>query len=462
MRKRSPWQPRLADGTANAAERLMQAMSEDIFEGRLTSGDRLPAHRDLAWKLGIGVGTVTKAYAMLGRQGLTRSVKGRGTFVATRAARSGPRIDLSINTPPAMIGERLLARTLTTIAHKIDAAHLNLYAPLAGHEEHRRLLARWLETFSLAVDPRQVIPTAGAQQAISLAFDLACGPDGVILTERLTYPGAIALARHRGCRLRGIELDEEGMMPDALAAALDEEASVPYRAVYVTPTLHNPTTATMGRARRQAIVEICRRRSAVIIEDGVYAMDVDPGLLPLAALSPEHVVHVASLSKTLSPGLRIGVLTLPPGMEERAEAFLRALPIGPSPLSMSVMEDWLVNGVVASVRQAISIETRRRTALAASLLGQETCHVHPAALHAWLPMSRSKAEQFALTASALGVMVTAPDSIVVDPDDQATGIRLCLGGPSPDDLKRALVVLADLIVSSESISSLSAVRTPQR
>ncbi|ERM03659.1 hypothetical protein Q644_00630 [Brucella intermedia 229E] len=84
-------------------------------------------------------------------------------------------------------GERLLARTLTTIAHKIDAAHLNLYAPLAGHEEHRRLLARWLETFSLAVDPRQVIPTAGAQQAISLAFDLACGPDGVILTERLTY-----------------------------------------------------------------------------------------------------------------------------------------------------------------------------------------------------------------------------------------------------------------------------------
>lgn len=462
MRKRSPWQPRLADGTATAAERLMQAMSEDIFEGRLTSGDRLPAHRDLAWKLGIGVGTVTKAYAMLGRQGLTRSVKGRGTFVATRAARSGPRIDLSINTPPAMIGERLLARTLTTIAHKIDAAHLNLYAPLAGHDEHRRLLASWLETFSLAVDPRQIIPTAGALQAISLAFDLACGASGVILTERLTYPGAIALARHRGFRLRGIEVDEEGMTPEALDAALGEEASASSRAVYVTPTLHNPTTATMGRARREAILDICKRRSALVIEDGVYGLDTDHERIPLAATSPENVIYIASLSKTLGPGLRIGALTLPPGMQDKAEALLRALPIGPSPLSMSVMDDWLVNGVVASVRQAIGIETRRRTALAASLLGQETCHVHPAALHAWLPMSRSKAEQFALTASALGVMVTAPDSIVVDPDDQATGIRLCLGGPSPDDLKRALVVLADLIVSSESIPSLSAVRTPQR
>jgi DNA-binding transcriptional MocR family regulator len=437
----------LANGTANAAERLKQAMSEDIFEGRLTSGDRLPAHRDLAWKLGIGVGTVTKAYATLGRQGLTRSVKGRGTFVATRAARSGPRIDLSINTPPPMIGERLLARTLTTIAHKIDAAHLNLYAPLTGHHEHRRLLTSWLETFSVAVDPRQLIPTAGALQAISLAFDLACGPNGVILTERLTYPGAIALARHRGFRLRGVEIDEEGMMPEALDAALDEEAPASSRAVYVTPTLHNPTTATMGRTRREAILDICKRRSALIIEDGVYGLESDTERLPLAAMSPENVFYIASLSKTLSPGLRIGALTLPLGMQDKAEPLLTALPIGPSPLSMSVMENWLANGVVASIRQAINDEARRRSNLAMSVLGRERGRFHPAAFHSWLPMPRSRAEQFALTASAMGVALTAPSSVVVDPEDEAIGVRLCLGGCSPDELKRALVVIGDILLS---------------
>lgn len=437
----------------------MRAMSEDIIEGRLNSGDRLPAHRDLAWRLGIGIGTVTKAYAMLERQGLTRSVRGRGTFVAVGMARSGPLIDLSINTPPAMIGDRLLARTLTTIARKIDADHLNLYAPLAGHEEHRLLLARWLETFSLTVDPRQIIPTAGAQQAISLAFDLACGRDGVILTERLTYPGAIALARHKGYRLRGIELDKEGMTPDALEAALDEEASTPRRAVYVTPTLHNPTTATMGSARRQAIVEICRRQNVVIIEDGVYAMDGDAEHPALVTLSPEHVIHVSSLSKTLSPGLRVGVLTLPSGLEERAASALTALPLAPSPLSMSVIEDWLVNGVVASVRQAISVEARRRSALAVSLLGEDAGRFHPAAFHAWLPMPRSKAEQFAATATALGVAVTAPDSVTVDPRDDDIGIRLCLGGPSQEDLKKALIALADLVGSAPPISPLSSGRT---
>jgi len=450
LRERSPWQPRLADGLDSPAERLVRALGADILEGRLGSGDRLPAHRDLAWRLGIGVGTVTRAYAMLERQGLTRSVKGRGTFVAVKTAHAGPRIDLSINTPPGMVGDRLLARTLTSIARKIDASLLNLYAPSSGHDEHKRLLARWLETLSLDVDPRRVVPTAGAQQAIALAFDLACGRDGVILTERLTYPGAIALARQKGYRMRAVEIDGQGMVPDALEAALAEERSACRKVVYVTPTLHNPTTATMGRSRRQVIVKICRQNDIVIIEDGVYAMGSDAEHPALAALAPKHVIHVSSLSKTLSPGLRVGILTFPSGMEERVTAALAALPIAPSPLSMSVVEDWLVNGVVASIRQAVVAEAENRSRLAVSLFGEEACRVHPDAFHAWLPMSRSRAEQFAAAASVLGVAVTPPVSVIVDPDDDRTGIRLCLGGPSPADLRKALVILSGLMGSFEA------------
>lgn len=444
MREQSPWQPRLAEGASNPAERLMQAMSEDILAGHLKGGDRLPAHRDLAWKLGIGIGTVTKAYAMLDRQGLTRSMTGRGTFVATVESRSGPIIDLSVNTPPAMLSDRLLSSTLVKVARKVDAAYFNLYAPIAGHEEHRRLLARWLETLSLTVEPKRLIPTGGAQQAIALAFDLACARDGIIVTERLTYPGAIALARHKGYRLRGVELDDQGMVPDALASVLDEEASIANKVVYVTPTLHNPTTATMDFARRQAIVQICGERDVAIIEDGVYAMDVDPARPALATIAPDRVFHVSSLSKTLSPGLRIGVLTLPTGMEVAAEQALKALPLAPSPLSLAVMEDWLVSGVVASIREAIGIQAQRRSALGASFLGAEAGRFHPAAFHAWLPMRRSDAERFAAAAAALGVAVTAPDSVAVDPADNATGIRLCLGGASLDGLKKALAALAGL------------------
>ena len=89
MRLQSPWEPRLSGGTASACDRLVAALSEDIIAGRLEVGARLPAHRDLAWRLSIGLGTVTKAYGILERRGLVRSVNGRGTFVAVTEARNG-------------------------------------------------------------------------------------------------------------------------------------------------------------------------------------------------------------------------------------------------------------------------------------------------------------------------------------------------------------------------------------
>ncbi len=190
MRLQSPWQPRLANVEATTVERLVLALADDIIEGKLQGGDRLPAHRPLAWQLAIGLGTVTKAYAILERRGLVRSVKGRGMFVAIRRAREEREIDLSSNAPPAMLTDRLLARTLAGIARKMDADHLNLYSPPTGHLEHRRLLARWLENAGVTIEPSHLALTSNARQAISLAFDLACGPRGTILTERLTYPGA--------------------------------------------------------------------------------------------------------------------------------------------------------------------------------------------------------------------------------------------------------------------------------
>ncbi|WP_340321244.1 PLP-dependent aminotransferase family protein [Chelatococcus albus] len=249
MRIASPWHPRLADIAAPPSERLVAALADDIIEGRLEAGARLPAHRDLAWRLGIGIGTVTKAYGVLERRGLTRSVKGHGTFMAAIAARNCPVIDLSINTPPAMLSERVLAKTLIAAARNLDPHLFTLYPPAAGHDEHRRLMSRWLAPLGMEADASRLLLTNGAQQALSVAFGVACGPGGTILTEALTYPGAIALARHAGYRLRRLTIDGEGIVPEALEAALATCDRTPI-GLYVTPTMHNPTTATMSEARR--------------------------------------------------------------------------------------------------------------------------------------------------------------------------------------------------------------------
>lgn len=443
MLLQSPWTPHLANIETNAAERLVLALAGDIIEGRLKGGERLPAHRDLAWKLGIGLGTVTKAYAALERRGLTRSVKGRGTFVAIQEARNDRQIDLSSNAPPANISARILARTLRGVANKIDADHINLYAPPAGHLEHRRVLARWLETLGFKVDPSHLVLTNGARQALSLAFDLACGPKGLLLTERITYPGAIALARRKGYAMQGVEIDAEGMVPEALGKALGGMASSGGRAVYLTPTLHNPTTATMGTARRKAIADICRRAGVWIIEDGVYAAS-DPALPPLAALAPEISFHVNGLSKALGPGLQIGVLALPGELNDAAKDLLQEVPMAPSALSCAVVEDWLATGVIASVQRDLRHEARRRSSLAVSLLDASELGSHPDAYNVWLPMERDAAGRLLSAATAIGIKLTPPDSMMVDPDDRASGIRLCLGGPSFEDLTEALTLLAGL------------------
>lgn len=447
MRLQSPWTPHLAPMDGPASERLVRALADDILEGRLETGARLPAHRDLAWKLGIGVGTVTKAYAVLDRRGLTRSVKGRGTFVTARQAHQSPSIDLSINTPPAMVSERLLSRTLSSMARGADPHLFALYPPPAGHPEHRRLMARWLATLGMEVEPAHLVLTGSAQQALWLAFSLTCRNGGTLFTERLTYPGAIALARYAGYALRGVEIDAEGLVPEALDRTLATAragAREEIGAVYVTPTMHNPTTSTMGLDRRRAVVEICHRHDVPIIEDDVYAFGADPDLPPLAMLAPDRTFYVNSLSKMLSPGMRIGALAVPPTFLDRAEAAVRAVPSMASSLSCAVMEAWLTNGAATSVRASIRAEAARRRDIAASFLGDGMVRPSRDGFHVWLPMTRDQADQFARAAAGAGVIVTHPDAPAVDPDDEASGIRLCLGGPSLIDLTKGLGALASI------------------
>ncbi|WP_309491416.1 aminotransferase-like domain-containing protein [Trinickia mobilis] len=421
----------------------MAALAEDILEGRLGTGDRLPAHRDLADSLGIGVGTVTKAYGILERRELVRSVKGSGTFVALAQTRRGPLIDLSRNAPPAVMSERVLARTLMAIAKRIDAGLFNDYPPLGGHDEHRRLLARWFAKLGMDADPRRLVLTGGAHHAVSLALSVACGPNGTLFTEAQTYPGAIALARHHRTRLIGVEIDGEGVTPEALDRALSVRHARP-AALYVTPTMQNPTTATMGRARREAIVAVCRTHDIAIIEDDVYTLTADANLSPLAMLAPERTFYANSMSKTLNPTLRIGGLVAPDPMYSQIEAALQATAIMVSPLSCAVMEQWLVDGTAEVVSRAIQDESDRRVALARSMLGEVMRETSHHGYHVWLPMPRLEAQRLEHAASALGVMVTPPSSTAADPEAIEGGVRLCLGAPSMAELSTALSAIARL------------------
>ncbi|MCE2566147.1 PLP-dependent aminotransferase family protein [Komagataeibacter sp. FNDCF1] len=438
MRLHSPWHPHLPAGDTSPAERLADALAGDILGEKLNAGDRLPAHRDLAWRLDIGIGSVTRAYGMLERRGLVRSVRGRGTFVASHPGGRGCVIDLSANMPPPMFSDRALARTLSRLARTVDPTLFNVYPPIAGHIEHRRIMGHWLAELGVDIAPEGLLLASGAQQALGVALAASTREARVILTEELTYPGMLTLLRQAGLAPRGLEMDESGLMPTALEGALRDNA--PGQCVlYVTPTMHNPTTATMDRARRQDIVRLCRAHDALIIEDDVYDCAADDRLPPLVTLAPERTFYVSSLSKTLSPGLRIGALAPPQRFMAAAREALLNSSLMIAPLSYAMMAQWMLDGTAASVRQALRAEARRRRELAMQRLGPHLVPPSYDAFHAWMPMPVEQAMRFEAEAALHDVKVTPLRPFMASPHSPGrAGIRLCLGPASLPDLTEAL------------------------
>ncbi|MBL7234841.1 aminotransferase-like domain-containing protein [Komagataeibacter oboediens] len=438
MRLRSPWHPHLPPGDTPPAERLADALAGDILGEKLDAGDRLPAHRDLAWQLGIGVGSVTRAYAMLERRGLVRSVRGRGMFVASRPGGSGQMIDLSANMPPPMFGNRALARTLGRLAHTVDPALFNVYPPVAGHIEHRRIMGHWLAELGVDMPPDRLLLTSGAQQALGVAVSVCRTVRTTAVTEELAYPGMLSLLRQAGLPPHGLPMDRHGLLPAPLDRML--QAHGPGQCVvYVTPTMHNPTTATMDHARRQDIVRICQAHDALIIEDDVYDCARDDLLPPLVTLAPDRTFYVNSLSKTLSPGLRIGTLAPPARFMPAAREALLNSSLMIAPLSYAMMAQWMLDGTATSVRQALRGEAERRRGLALRILGPDLTPPAYDAFHAWMPMSMEQAADFVSAAAREDVRVTPLSPFVATPDTCGQGgIRLCLGPATLPDLTDAL------------------------
>jgi DNA-binding transcriptional MocR family regulator len=143
-----------------------------------------------------------------------------------------------------------------------------------------------------------VIASPGAQSALSAVILCLSDPGSVIAAEPLIYPGLRAAAAQTGRRVVTVATDSDGMRPDALEAACRAHA---IRLIYLNPTLQNPTTHTMPEHRRRDIAQVAAQCGARIIEDDPYWLLTPDAPPPVAALAPAQTIHIATLSKCLSP-----------------------------------------------------------------------------------------------------------------------------------------------------------------
>lgn len=424
-------------------ERLAVAVERLIAERRYQPGDRLPTHRALAQQAGVSIGTVTKALELLSARGILRGEVGRGTFVNDIRIPSsdGGVIDLAINGPPQVIPEE----TLRAAAERAIRNCLNLphggYADQRGTLAQRRIFAEWLRRTRISFSEEELILTVGVQHCVHLAFQDLKAESRVIATESATYPGAIAAARALGLELAPVRHDDEGMIPDDLERVLGRKDC---RIVYLTPVSHNPLGFEMGAERRRALLAIMEKHDAWIVEDDIYSVYAAKDGPTFKEMAPERTYYLNSISKCLTPLLRVGIMAPPP---ERLHAIMRALRAevwGTPPYSVETACALLELGADGHVAAILRSEARARIALAKRILRLDSVPMPGGAPHIWLPMSPLRAEKLARRAREQGVRLTPPDASFVG-GDWAGGIRLSImATTSRADLEHALRVVAAL------------------
>jgi len=462
------WQPQLSPEQGPRYRAIADALADDIASGRLKVGERLPTHRELAFALGVTVGTVTRAYAEAERRGLIGGEVGRGTFVrspreADTSACVGPGfdpldqsflpvpnpagpIDLAMCQPPSPGVDRAIAAAVAGLAESGQLAQFLGYTEHGGMPNHRAAAALWLaRQHRVEARPEQILITMGAQNGMAVALATVARPGDTVLTERLTYHGMKAVTATLGLNLEGVAFDHEGLIPEAFEHACRRTG---VRALYIVPTLHNPTTIIMSAERRHAIAEIARHYNVIIIEDDVFGFLVPDAPPALQTLAPDVTIYLSSLSKSIAAGLRIGYLVAPLPLVARAEANARALNYSAPALMAGLSSRWILDGTADRFAETQREEARARQALARRLLPPgSVSHSPEAAHHLWLTLPEPwRREEFVHVMRQRGVALTGADVFAVGRGTVPHAVRLGLCTPaSREEVARALTMISETL-----------------
>ncbi|MEQ8354673.1 MAG: PLP-dependent aminotransferase family protein [Kiloniellaceae bacterium] len=452
------WLPQLENVSGPRYMAIADALARDITAGHLKAGQRLPTHRDLAWHLGVTVGTVSRAYAEAERRGLTSGEVGRGTFVNTPQSNemlsrwhdTAPGTIHMRSAPPMPCAEEsALAEVLARVAASPRAMEMMRYQPQRGLPEHRQAGAAWISRPGYEVTGEQITLSAGAHHGVLVALAAVTRPGDHIVCDSLTYPGIRSLARLLGLRLDGLARDAEGPLPAAF-----EEACRAHdvKAIYLCPTQHNPTSLTMPEGRRRDLAAAARRYGVAVIEDDTFGYLDESEPLPISAILPELGYYIAGLSKNVSPGLRSGFVVAPEKAQSRLASAVHSTCWMACPLTAEIAAELIRSGVAATVSTGRKREAAARSAVARQALDGWDFDCAEGANFLWLRLPEPwRSGEFAAEAERRGVLVTPSDPFMVGRRESAPAVRVCFGPPrGHEELRRGLDIVVELLQEGPS------------
>ncbi|CAN5872504.1 PLP-dependent aminotransferase family protein [soil metagenome] len=220
--------------------------------------------------------------------------------------------------------------------------------------------------------PDDVVVTVGSQQGLDLVTRIFCDPGDTVVCEAPSYVGALGVFRAFECGVVHVEMDDAGLVPEALRHALAGAAArgAPVKFVYSVPTYHNPAGVTLTAQRRAEVLDICAEHDVLLVEDNPYGLLGFAGepMRAMRADEPERVVYLGSFSKTFAPGLRVGWVLAPHAVREKLVLAQESATLCPPTFSQAVVStyfaehDW--HGQIKAFRE---VYRERRDAMLAAL-----------------------------------------------------------------------------------------------
>lgn len=425
-------------------ELVKEHIMNEIEQGKIKKGQRLPGCREVAKKLSINKITVNKAYKSLEDSHILYSVPRGGYYFVgadVKEVITSKNIDFqNIKPDPTLLPYRAFTHAINRAIEEHKKKLFEYDTPL-GLKSLRETLKERFEQNGIYTSSSQILITHGAQQGIYLALK-ALFPSlssGKLLVEAPTYNAALDMAKSLNIDCIGIKRTTNGIDLDELENILKKE---PIKAFYIIPRHHNPTGYSLVEKDKKKLVDLCYKYGVLLIEDDYLAdLGTDKRALPLHYYDTNQLTfHIRSFSKTFMPGIRLGAMVIPNSFYDTMIKQKYLLDINTSSIPQGALDFFIKSGMYDQHIKKVNACYKRKLLKAKAILTYMcpaglSFHVPKQGLFLWLTLPVEVSANRIIEKLAQNNIRVCSSSQFYITNGVEQNLRLCISGVPEEDIK---------------------------
>ncbi len=450
------WKPSLNRSEGPLYKALAKLLEEDIKGGKLMPGTKLPPQRELADFLDINLSTVSRAFKLCEQNGLICASVGNGTYVSSDAGTShilspnpehSQMIEMGAILPHSQ-PNKTMVEYLQKMIMEPEADKMFQYGINGGGPWQKEAAVKWMKKANYIAEPDEILFSAGGQNGIAAVLSSLFKAGDRIGTDPITYPGIKTAAKMLGIVLVPIEWSGNEVSEEGLINACRNEK---IKGLYIIPDFHNPTTHSMSVQTRIMIGEVARRYNIIVIEDGINSMLKENPMAPVASYAKEQTIYILSLSKIISPGLRLAFIAAPERYRKEISMGLYNLNISQSPFLLELAARLIHTQNADKIAAERRVYTKEQNEIVNrhlgdyQVMGEEYCPFR------WILLPKVfTGKSFEICAKNEGVQVYSGERFLVGNSQDKRAVRISVtAARNPYEFEKGIKILKRILESED-------------